>query len=59
MYQNIEIMAKPIKETPVLTGKDAIKFEQASNKLVPASAEERMQAQKAFERLSSIATFSM
>lgn len=52
-------MAKPIKETPVLTGKDAIKFEQASNKLVPASAEERMQAQKAFERLSSIATFSM
>lgn len=39
-------MAKPIKETPVLTGDDAIRFE-------------KEQAKQAFDYFSSIATFSL
>ena len=41
-------MAKPIKETPVLTGEDATRFECATNEFVPASNEEKEQAQEAF-----------
>lgn len=52
-------MAKPIKETPVLTGEDAIRFEYATIEFVPASNDEKEQAQRAFEVLSSIATFNM
>ena len=52
-------MANPIKETPLLTGEDAVRFERATNDVVPASVEEIQQAQKAFCYLSSIATFSM
>lgn len=52
-------MAKPIKETPILTGEDATRFEYATNEFVPASSEEKEQAQKAFTFFSSIATFSI
>lgn len=52
-------MAKPIKETPMLIGEDAIRFEYAINELTPASDEEKKQAQQAFDFFSSIATFSM
>ena len=31
------IMAKPIKETPVLTGDDATRFAQSAHEVVPAS----------------------
>ena len=34
-------MAKPIKETPVLNGEDANRFEWATNEFVPASKEEK------------------
>ena len=52
-------MAKPIKETPVITGDDATRFECITNEFVPASNEEKEQAQHAFDFFSSIATFSM
>lgn len=52
-------MAKPIKETPVLTGEDATRFECATYEFVPASKEEREEAQEAFDFFASIATFNM
>lgn len=52
-------MAKPIKETPLLTGEDATRFECATIEFVPASKEEKEEAQKAFDFFSSIATFNM
>ncbi len=52
-------MAKPIKETPVLTGDDAVRFEQAAREVMPASQKEKDEAQKAFKFLASIATFTM
>lgn len=52
-------MAKPIKETPILTGDDATRFEYATREFVPASNEEKEQAQEAFDFFSSIATFNM
>lgn len=52
-------MAKPIKETPVLIGSDATHFEEAANNVTPASEEEKVQAQEAFDFFSSIATFSL
>ena len=52
-------MAKPIKETPILTGDDATRFECVTNEFVPASNEEKEQAQEAFTFFSSIATFSI
>ena len=52
-------MAKPIKETPVLTGNDALKFEMASQNVSPASEEERKEAKLAYEFFRSIATFPL
>ena len=52
-------MAKPIKETPVLTGEDATRFEYVTREFVPASKEEKEQAQEAYDLFSSISTFSM
>lgn len=42
-------MAKPIKETPVLTGEDAIRFWEAAENVVPASEEEKAEAEKLFQ----------
>lgn len=39
-------MAKPIKETSMLTGKDASRFEAALQKVVPASKAERRRADR-------------
>ena len=52
-------MAKPIKETPVLTGEDAVRFEEASHEVKPVSQEEIQKAQQAFEYFASIANFSL
>ena len=41
-------MAKPIKETPVLTGDDATRFEQAAQEVVPASQKEINEAKQAY-----------
>lgn len=52
-------MAKPIKETPVLKGKDAIKFNiemvKSKSEFVPASTRERMKSN--YSMLKSISKF--
>ncbi|MDE6397209.1 MAG: hypothetical protein K2K84_08050 [Muribaculaceae bacterium] len=50
-------MAKPIKETPELTGKDAIRFENIISTPKPVSPEERERARKAYEMMNSISNF--
>ena len=52
-------MAKPIKETPVLSGQDALKFELAAQNVQPASREEKEEAKKAYEFFKSIANFAL
>ena len=52
-------MAKPIKETPVLTGDDATRFEQAAQKVEPASAQEVKEAKQAYSFFASIANFAL
>ena len=52
-------MAKPINETPLITVEDSTRFECATIEFVPASKEEKEEAQKAYEFFSSIATFKM
>lgn len=51
-------MARPIEETPILYGKDAERFVQEMENVEPATKEERIKAQKAFEWMRSIATFT-
>jgi hypothetical protein len=52
-------MAKPIKETPVLRGKDAIKFnqemEKSKSEIVPVAVRERMKSN--YSLLKSIVKF--
>ena len=52
-------MAKPIKETPVLRGEDAVRFEEAAQKVVPATEQELQDAKAAFDYFASIADFKM
>lgn len=52
-------MARPIKETPVLTGKDAERFAERIAHPTPVSKEEREEARKAYEFFKSISTFQM
>ena len=49
-------MAKPIKDTPVLTGDDAVKFTSDSLHVDSATKEEQERAKQAFDFFSSIAT---
>ena len=42
-------MASPIKDTPVLYDEDAERLEMAVHNVVPMSAEEREEIQKAYE----------
>ena len=44
-------MAKPIKETPVLTGNDADRFHKATENVVPISEKEKAEAEKLFQEL--------
>lgn len=46
-----EIMAKPIKETPVLTGKDAERFAQAVANPKKVVREDVLRAQAVYKRL--------
>ncbi len=52
-------MAKPIKETPVLTGKDAVKFLEniKENKSIKPTKEEVAKIKNNFSKLSAIAQF--
>jgi len=52
-------MAKPIRETPVLTGEDALKFEMSSLSVSPASKEEKEEAKRAYEFFQTVATFTL
>ena len=52
------IMARPIKETPVLKGKDAEHFIYNLEHPTPVSAEEVTKARETYERFKSIATFA-
>lgn len=46
-----EFMAKPIKETPVLTGKDAERFAQAVANPQKVEREDVLRAQAVYKRL--------
>lgn len=50
-------MARPIKETPVLTGEDAIRFLEEMDKVVPASPKEIEEMKRNADYLMSKATF--
>jgi dsDNA-specific endonuclease/ATPase MutS2 len=50
-------MARPIKETPELYGKDAERFEKMISQQKPVSKEERERARKAYEVMKSISNF--
>jgi len=52
-------MARPIKETPTISGKDSIRFQEAMDNLVPISREEKEEQRQAYEFMKSIATFPM
>ena len=49
--QKTKTMAKPIKETPVLTGNDADRFHKATENVVPISEKEKAEAEKLFQEL--------
>lgn len=50
-------MARPIKETPELSGKDAVRFENLISNPRPVSDEEKERARKAYEVMKSISNF--
>lgn len=52
-------MARPIKETPVLRGKDAENFARKMANPAPVSKEEKEAARKAYEAFRAISTFPM
>ena len=50
-------MARPIKETPELTGKEAMRFEELISVTNPVSTEEKERARRAYEVMKSISNF--
>ncbi len=52
-------MAKPIKETPILTGKDAVDFLKAAKlaEKQPISKKEASKIKASFDKLNAIAKF--
>lgn len=52
-------MARPIKETPAIAGKDAEKFLLDVAEAKPVSEEAKQHAKNVFERFRAIATFSL
>ena len=53
------MMAKPIKETPILFGKDAERFLKEIANVKPASEAEKARVKASYEKMKKIATFSM
>ena len=51
-------MARPIKDTPVVTGKDAKRFAEKMARLKPESKEEREAAKKVYEKFKAISAFT-
>lgn len=56
--EKYKTMAKPIKETPILTGSDAERFAYAVEHPRTVSREEVLRAKAVYERLSSKAGFA-
>lgn len=52
-------MARPIKETPVLKGRDAAAFAKRLANPAPVSNAEREAARQAYEAFKAISTFQM
>ncbi|MDR3350482.1 MAG: hypothetical protein LBN98_02385 [Prevotellaceae bacterium] len=52
-------MARPIKDTPIIWGKDAQRLTEAMENVIPISREKREKMKKAYEWSKSIATFPM
>ncbi len=50
-------MARPIKETPTLKGKDAERFLRLMDEVQPVSKEEMERIKKNYEYIKSIATY--
>lgn len=57
--KHIRTMARPIKETPVLTGRDAERFVQDMYKSAPVTARYKKQMQETFLRFKQAATFEL
>ncbi len=52
-------MARPIKETPVVSGRDAENFSRRMANPTPVSDVEKEEARKAYEAFKAISTFPM
>jgi hypothetical protein len=52
-------MARPIKETPELKGKDAVRFAEKIANPAPVSQAEKDAAREAYEAFKAISTFPM
>lgn len=52
-------MARPIKETPVVSGSDAVKFAEHMENIGRASAKEIEEAQRAYDAFKAISNFPM
>ena len=52
-------MARPIKETPVLKGKDAVRFAEKTANPAPVSQSEKDTSRKAYEDFKAISTFQL
>lgn len=52
-------MARPIKETPIVKGKDAEIFAERTANPAPVSMSEKKAALKAYEAFKAISTFQM
>lgn len=52
-------MAQPIAETPILTGKDALRFMQAMVDVKPISKERREEMERNYQLVKSWANFPL
>jgi hypothetical protein len=50
MHLNLQKMARPITETPVLTGNDAVKFIERAKNPTKATAQERQAIKDAYNK---------
>ena len=57
--KHLTTMARPIKDTPVVTGKDAVKFAERLANPTPETKEEKAAAKSAFEAVKAISTFML
>lgn len=57
--KHLTTMARPIKDTPVVTGKDAVKFAERLSNPTPETKEEKVAAKRAFEAVKAISTFML